>query len=176
MSTSTITTSKLELRTAYGPVFRDGKQDVLLYFKIATHSADIVLNVPPRDCTPEEIPVIDLTPLFSPELADRKALALQLNLVCRNTGFFYIKNHGISQDIIANAKKQLLAFVVCIHLEITLLRNTDSFISPRKKKQRLNRRSQSTSTDGGHSRLPRQTRMKAWKSRNQCENHEFHPT
>lgn len=50
MSTSRTTllpsTSKLELRTAYGPVFRD------------------VLNIPPRDCTTEEIPIIDLSPLF----------------------------------------------------------------------------------------------------------------
>ncbi|KFY33571.1 hypothetical protein V494_07532 [Pseudogymnoascus sp. VKM F-4513 (FW-928)] len=85
-------TTKLELRTAYGPVFRD------------------VLNVPPRDCTSEEIPVIDLTPLYSNSLDDRKKLASQIRRAATNTGFFYIRNHGISEDVIAKAKKQLLTF------------------------------------------------------------------
>jgi non-haem dioxygenase in morphine synthesis N-terminal len=87
-------TSKLELRTAYGRVYRD------------------VLNTPPRDCTPEEIPVIDLTALDSPNIEDRKALASQIRAAAVNTGFFYIKNHGISETIIADAKKQLLALVL----------------------------------------------------------------
>lgn len=86
-------TTKLELRTAYGPVFRD------------------VLNVPPRDCTSEEIPIIDLTPLYSRNLDDRKNLASQIKRAAMNTGFFYIRNHGISEEVIANAKKQLLTFV-----------------------------------------------------------------
>jgi hypothetical protein len=96
MSTTTTTKpdsiTKLELRTAYGPVFRD------------------VLNTPPRDCTAEEIPIIDLAPLYSPKLEDRKALAVEIRAAATNTGFFYIKNHGIDDKTIADAKKQLLAF------------------------------------------------------------------
>lgn len=84
-------TSKLELRTAYGPVFRD------------------VLNTPPRNCTPEEIPIIDLAPLYSTKLEDRKKLAQEVRNSAVNTGFFYIKNHGIEDKTIADAKKQLLA-------------------------------------------------------------------
>jgi hypothetical protein len=84
-------TTKLELLTAYGPVFRD------------------VLNTPPRDCTPEEIPVIDLTHLYSDKLEDLKALAKEIRAAAVNTSFFYIKNHGIEEEKIANAKKQLLA-------------------------------------------------------------------
>ncbi|KAF4635572.1 hypothetical protein G7Y89_g2521 [Cudoniella acicularis] len=93
-STTTITpsTSKLELRTAYGPVFRD------------------VLNTPPRDCTADEIPIIDLSPLYSLKIEDRKELAKEIRAAAVNTGFFYIKNHGIKEDVIADAKKQLLAF------------------------------------------------------------------
>jgi hypothetical protein len=86
-------TTKLELRTAYGPVFRD------------------VLNTPPRDCTPEEIPVIDLTRLYSSAVSDRKDLAKEIRAAAVNTGFFYVKNHGIEEEIIGNAKKQLLAYV-----------------------------------------------------------------
>ncbi|KAI9731816.1 MAG: hypothetical protein M1818_007681 [Claussenomyces sp. TS43310] len=85
-------TTKLELRTAYGPVFRE------------------VLTTPPRDCTPEEIPVIDLTRLYSDNLSDRKDLAAELRNAAVNTGFFYIKNHGIAEEKIANARKQLLTF------------------------------------------------------------------
>ena len=95
MSTSRTTllpsTSKLELRTAYGPVFRD------------------VLNIPPRDCTTEEIPIIDLSPLYSSKLEQRKDLAREIRAAAVNTGFFYIKNHGINEIIIADAKKQLMA-------------------------------------------------------------------
>lgn len=83
-------TSKLELRTAYGPVYRD------------------VLNTPPRDCTAEEIPIVDLTPLYSEKLEDRKKLAKEIRAAAINTGFFYIKNHGIEEQTIADAKKQLL--------------------------------------------------------------------
>jgi hypothetical protein len=85
--------SKLELRTAYGPVFRD------------------VLNTPPRDCTSEEIPIIDLSPLYSEKIEDRKELAKEIRAAAVNTGFFYIKNHGIEEVTIQNAKKQLLAYV-----------------------------------------------------------------
>lgn len=92
-STTTVVappTSKLELRTAYGSVFRD------------------VLNTPPRDCTAEEIPVIDLIPLYSSKFGDRKELASEIRATAVNTGFFYIKNHGIDDKTIADAKKQLL--------------------------------------------------------------------
>ncbi|KAL3422403.1 2OG-Fe(II)oxygenase superfamily protein [Phlyctema vagabunda] len=95
MSTTTTvkpSITKLELRTAYGPVFRD------------------VLNVSPRVCTAEEIPIIDLTRLNSANLSDRKALAQEIRAAATNTGFFYIKNHGIEETTIANAKNQLLNF------------------------------------------------------------------
>lgn len=100
MSTATITqapsTSKLELRTAYGRVFRD------------------VLNTPPRDCSAEEIPIIDLGPLYSSKVEDRKSLAKEIRTASSNTGFFYIKNHGIEEKTIADAQKQLLTFVAPI--------------------------------------------------------------
>lgn len=93
MATMTVppSTSKLELRTAYGPVFRD------------------VLNSAPRDCTAEEIPIIDLSPLYSAKLEDRKQLAQDIRGAALNTGFFYIKNHGIDTKTIDDAKKQLFA-------------------------------------------------------------------
>lgn len=47
---------KLELRTAYGPVYRD------------------VLITPPREIRPEEMPVIDLSDIYG-DLEVRTALA-----------------------------------------------------------------------------------------------------
>lgn len=70
-----------------------------------------VLNTPPRECTPEEIPIIDLAPLYSSKLENRKALAKEIRAAALNTGFFYIRNHGIEEKVIVDSKKQLLRFV-----------------------------------------------------------------
>ncbi|KAI0834565.1 Clavaminate synthase-like protein [Hypoxylon sp. FL0890] len=85
--------TKLELRTALGPVYRD------------------VLPNPPRDCTPDEIPVIDLAPMFSKDLSDRKRVAANIKSAATNNGFFYIKNHGIPEETIAQCKQQVLNFM-----------------------------------------------------------------
>lgn len=87
------TVTKLELRTALGPVYRD------------------VLPHPPRDCTADEVPVVDLAPIFSEDIADRKRVAAQLRAAATNNGFFYVKNHGIPQEIIARCKQQVLDFM-----------------------------------------------------------------
>ncbi|KAI1080643.1 hypothetical protein F5B20DRAFT_538421 [Whalleya microplaca] len=85
--------TKLELRTALGPVYRD------------------VLPNPPRDCTPDEIPVIDLAPMFSSEISDRKQVASSIRSAAVNNGFFYIKNHGIPEGTIAQCKQQVINFM-----------------------------------------------------------------
>ncbi len=85
--------TKLELRTALGPVYRD------------------VLPYGPRDCTPDEIPVIDLEPMFSSELSDRKKVSSAIRTAAVNNGFFYVKNHGISPEIISRCKEQVLNFM-----------------------------------------------------------------
>lgn len=85
--------TKLELRTALGPVYRD------------------VLPNPPRDCTADEVPVIDLASMFSDELSDRKQVAAKIRSAATNNGFFYIKNHGISDGTIAQCKRQVINFM-----------------------------------------------------------------
>lgn len=84
-------TYKLELKTAYGPVYRD------------------VRRTPPRDCVPSEVPVIDLFGIYG-DLDSRKALAAIIREASENTGFFYIKNHGIPKAIIDVARAQSEAF------------------------------------------------------------------
>jgi isopenicillin N synthase-like dioxygenase len=86
-------TRKLELRTALGPVYRD------------------VLLTPPRNCTAEEIPIIDLAPLWSDKVEERKTVAQQIRSAALNSGFFYIKNHGIPAETIARCRQQVLNFM-----------------------------------------------------------------
>lgn len=64
-----------------------------------------VSNRPPRDCTPDEIPVIDLSDMDS-DLKARKALAYTLLQAAESSGFFYIKNHGISESSIQEAHEK----------------------------------------------------------------------
>jgi len=85
-------TSKLELRTAYGPVYRT------------------ILNTPPRNSTAVEIPIIDLSRLYSHDPEERKFLAKEIQTAATGSGFFYIKNHDIPDKVIANAKKQALVY------------------------------------------------------------------
>ncbi|KAI1816687.1 hypothetical protein GGS20DRAFT_575304 [Poronia punctata] len=87
------TTTKLELRTALGPVYRD------------------VLPYPPRDCTASEIPIVDLQPMFSDSLTERQKVSSAIRAAAVNNGFFYVKNHGISPATIARCKDRVLDFM-----------------------------------------------------------------
>jgi hypothetical protein len=80
-------TTQLELMTAYGPVFRT------------------VSTADPRDSLPGEIPVIDLSTIYDGPEA-RKALAVGIKKAAEDIGFFYIKNHGIKEDVIQKAEDQ----------------------------------------------------------------------
>jgi hypothetical protein len=48
-----------------------------------------------------EIPMIDMSRMFSESLEDRKAVAAEVGRACREVGFFYAQNHKVSDDIIA---------------------------------------------------------------------------
>ncbi|KAJ5780517.1 hypothetical protein N7457_005677 [Penicillium paradoxum] len=50
------------------------------------------------DC--DLIPIIDLSNLESPHLHERQNLAQSIYDACTQVGFFYIKNHGIPEDMI----------------------------------------------------------------------------
>lgn len=81
----------LELRTAYGPVYR----------KVSTKA--------PRDARSDEIPIIDLSGMNG-TVEERKTLAREIKQASENTGFFYIKNHGVPEEIIENAYNAAKAF------------------------------------------------------------------
>lgn len=84
-------TTRLELRTAYGPVWRE------------------VSTEPPREAYSEEIPVIDIDRING-NLDQRRDLAKDIKAASENTGFFYIKNHGIPDSVIDAAKNAAIAF------------------------------------------------------------------
>ncbi len=48
----------------------------------------------------DTIPLIDIAGIFSPDISERKKVATQLYDACTRVGFFYIKNHGISEESI----------------------------------------------------------------------------
>ena len=43
----------------------------------------------------KEIPVIDLTDSYSDDIEKRKKVAWEIHKTCRDTGFFYVKNHSV---------------------------------------------------------------------------------
>lgn len=85
-------TFQLQLSSGNGPVYRT------------------VLRTPPRDATPAEIPIIDISGIFSASLKDRKAVARQIHAAATNNGFFYIRNHGVPASVTDAAHAACLSF------------------------------------------------------------------
>lgn len=48
----------------------------------------------------QTIPVIDLTGSYSDDIAAKKAVAWEVHKASRETGFFYISNHGVPQELL----------------------------------------------------------------------------
>ena len=63
-----------------------------------------ISSAAPRAATVEEIPIIDLSKISSKNFEDRKSIALKIKAAAENTGFFYIENHGIDEEVIEKAK------------------------------------------------------------------------
>ncbi|KAJ5677725.1 uncharacterized protein N7477_003358 [Penicillium maclennaniae] len=49
----------------------------------------------------DHIPIIDLSSIDSPHIEDRRQLAQSIYDACTQVGFFYIKNHGIPEEMIS---------------------------------------------------------------------------
>lgn len=50
------------------------------------------------------IPIVDFAPFLAADSteAERKQVALDIDKACREIGFFYLKNHGVPAELIAN--------------------------------------------------------------------------
>tara|TARA_Y100001934_G_scaffold279923_1_gene385118 strand:- start:1202 stop:2233 length:1032 start_codon:yes stop_codon:yes gene_type:complete len=53
----------------------------------------------------EEIPVIDLGPMWSEDQAGKALLGEQISTACQEIGFFYVKNHGVPDTVITDAQR-----------------------------------------------------------------------
>ena len=58
-----------------------------------------VQKTPPRDAQLDEVPIIDVSGMFSDELSERQAVADQVRKACTGMGFFYIINHQVPDSI-----------------------------------------------------------------------------
>jgi len=77
--------SMLELWTPEGPVHRR------------------VSTAPPRPATLEEIPIVDLGGAQSEDAEEMAKAASAIKTAATTYGFFYIKNHGIPENVIGEA-------------------------------------------------------------------------
>ncbi|KUJ17242.1 2OG-Fe(II) oxygenase superfamily protein [Mollisia scopiformis] len=69
-----------------------------------------VLDTPPRPCIFGEIPCIDLTGLGATDTGAIQRIAREIKTAAVTSGVFYIKNHGISREIIEEARLKSLEF------------------------------------------------------------------
>lgn len=74
----------IELQTPYGPDHR----------RVSTKL--------PRDSRSDEIPIIDISGIYD-SADERVKLASQIKDAAENSGFFYVKNHGIDVAVINQA-------------------------------------------------------------------------
>jgi len=49
----------------------------------------------------ETLPIIDIAPLFGRDDAARAAVSARIEAACRDSGFFYVAGHGVSDDVLA---------------------------------------------------------------------------
>jgi len=57
-----------------------------------------------------QIPVIDLKDINDPQPDVQQALAKQIRDACIDVGFFYVTNHGISEEVIASALESMKTY------------------------------------------------------------------
>lgn len=54
----------------------------------------------------KELPIVDISQLFSEDLSDRKIAAASLDKAVRAAGFFYLQGHGITPALINDLKRE----------------------------------------------------------------------
>lgn len=86
------------------------------------------------DATPgafSVIPVIDLTDASSPSPEARKRVARDIYDACVNVGFFYVKNHGVPQDVVngcfTEAKRFFHGLSTEDKMELDISKNTEFY-------------------------------------------------
>ncbi|CAF2124591.1 unnamed protein product [Rotaria magnacalcarata] len=73
-----------------------------------------------------EIPVIDFGPFLNGSIEDKKQVAAEIGRACRNVGFFYLKNHGIPQELFDRVLTQSKHYFALPLEEKMKLKKTDA--------------------------------------------------
>lgn len=76
-------------------------------------------NAFPQPVSLEEVPILDMAPLISG--GDSRSLAQALRSACEGIAFFYVKNHGVSQETIdaaLSASKRFFALPLETRLQV----------------------------------------------------------
>lgn len=68
-----------------------------------------------------EIPVIDLAGMMSPDEAERRNVGVEVRKACTEVGFFYVRNHGVSPDVLARCYEESRAFFALPEAEKCLI-------------------------------------------------------
>ena len=57
-----------------------------------------------------EIPLIDLSPYFAGDSADKRRVADEISRACERIGFFMVSGHGVDPALIERARRESVAF------------------------------------------------------------------
>lgn len=79
-----------------------------MYFHSGSESTYRKIAEQPSSFT--SISTIDLSTIDSPSLEDRKKIAKEIYDACHTCGFFYVQDHGISEQVIAETFALLKRF------------------------------------------------------------------
>jgi isopenicillin N synthase-like dioxygenase len=60
--------------------------------------------------TAVDVPIIDVSGIFSESLDERRAVARKIGAACQDIGFIVIKNHGVPEHILENMWRETAAF------------------------------------------------------------------
>jgi isopenicillin N synthase-like dioxygenase len=77
---------------------------------ITLHNGQVVSFDSNTASTLERIPIIDVSRIYSEDIADRKAVAEEIRNASKNIGFFYMVNHGIDPRCSEGAFEQAKRF------------------------------------------------------------------
>ena len=76
------------------------KEDEYVFYHSGSTPTYRKVTTDPTQTSPiVEIPTIDISAIDSPDISVREGLANELHRACVTCGFFYLKNHGLSEDL-----------------------------------------------------------------------------
>lgn len=81
----------------------------------AASEPNAIRYTPPKPAT--HVPVIDFADAFAARLDARKAVAREIHKACRDTGFFYLANHGAPRALVA-AQFECVFAMIALSLEL----------------------------------------------------------